>query len=38
MALKQNFEKRGDHWIARHNPADCGEAGKSTSLLPTGKA
>jgi hypothetical protein len=24
MALKQNFEKRGDHWIAKHDPADCG--------------
>ena len=20
-ALKQKFEKRGDHWIARHDPA-----------------
>jgi hypothetical protein len=24
LALKQKFEKRGDHWIARDNPADCG--------------
>jgi hypothetical protein len=23
-ALKQKFEKRGDHWIAKDNPADCG--------------
>jgi hypothetical protein len=22
MVLKQDFEKRGDHWIAKHNPAD----------------
>jgi cation transport regulator ChaB len=21
-ALKQAFEKRGDHWIAKHGPAD----------------
>ena len=27
MALKQKFEKRGDHWIAKDNPADCGEGG-----------
>ena len=20
--LKQDFEKRGDHWIAKHDPAD----------------
>ena len=28
-ALKQNFEKRGDHWIAKDNPADCGGGGKA---------
>jgi hypothetical protein len=30
QALKQKFEKRGDHWIANDNPADCGggEAGQ----------
>ncbi len=28
-ALKQNFEKRGDHWIAKHNPADSGGGGKA---------
>jgi len=29
LALKQKFEKRGDHWIARDDPADRGgeEAG-----------
>jgi hypothetical protein len=27
MALKQNFEKRGDHWIAKDSPADCGGGG-----------
>jgi hypothetical protein len=24
MTLKQDFEKRGDHWIAKHDPADRG--------------
>jgi hypothetical protein len=38
MVLKQKFEKRGDHWIAKDNPADCGEAGKLVSLLPAGRA
>ena len=28
-ALKQKFEKRGDHWIAKDNPADCDGAGRS---------
>ena len=23
--LKQDFEKRGDHYIAKHNPADSGD-------------
>jgi hypothetical protein len=27
MALKQKFDKRGDHWIAKDNPADCGGGG-----------
>jgi hypothetical protein len=27
LALKQKFEKRGDHWIAKDNPADCGGRG-----------
>jgi hypothetical protein len=31
-ALKQNFEKRGDHWIAKDNPADCGGDGKVGQL------
>jgi hypothetical protein len=22
ITLKQDFEKRGDHWIAKHHPAD----------------
>jgi hypothetical protein len=38
MALKQKFEKRGDHWIAKDNPADWGGAGKLVSLLPAGRA
>ena len=25
MTLKQDFEKRGDHYIAKHNPADSGD-------------
>ena len=29
MALKQKFGKRGDHWIAKDNPADCGGGGKA---------
>lgn len=28
-ALKQKFEKRGDHWIAKHNPADSGRGGEA---------
>jgi hypothetical protein len=27
LALKQRFEKRGDHWIAKDHPADCGGDG-----------
>lgn len=38
LALKQKFEKRGDHWIAKDNPADCGGAGQPVSLLPAGRA
>ena len=39
-ALKQKFEKRGDHWIAKDNPADPGGGGarKLISLLPAGRA
>lgn len=29
IALKQKFDKRGDHWIAKDNPADCGGGGKA---------
>ena len=32
MALKQKFEKRGDHWIAKDNPADCGGGGETGQL------
>ena len=32
IALKQKFGKRGDHWIAKDNPADCGEGGKADQL------
>jgi ChaB len=39
MALKQKFEKRGDHWIAKDNSADCGGGGgrRLISLLPAGR-
>jgi len=29
LALKQKFEKRGDHWIAKDNPADRGGGGQA---------
>ena len=38
MVLKQKFEKRGDHWIAKDNPVDCGGAGKLISLLRAGRS
>ena len=38
QALKQDFEKRGDHWIAKDHPADCGGNGEPISLLPAGAA
>jgi hypothetical protein len=38
MALKQKFEKRGDHWIAKDNPADCGGGGKVDQLAAHGKS
>jgi cation transport regulator ChaB len=31
MALKQKFEKRDDHWIAKDNPADRGGGGGGTA-------
>ena len=30
--LKQDFEKRGDHWIAKHDPADRDEGGTVDEL------
>ena len=40
MALKQNFEKRGDHWIAKDSFADCGGggAGKADQLAAHSKS
>jgi ChaB len=32
LALKQKFEKRGDHWIAKDNHSDCGGGGKADQL------
>jgi ChaB len=29
LALKQKFEKRGDHWIAKNTAADCGGGAKA---------
>jgi hypothetical protein len=37
-ALKQKFEKRGDHWIAKHNPADCGGGGKADQPAARGNS
>ena len=37
-ALKQTFEKRGDHWIAKDNPADCGEGGKADQRASRGNS
>ena len=36
MALKQKFDKRGDHWIAKDDPADCGGGGKADQLAARG--
>src|ERR1700745_2913290 len=36
LALKQKFEKRGDHWIARDDPADPGGDGKPGRLAAPG--
>ena len=37
-ALKQKFEKRGDHWIAKDNPADRGGGGKADQLATHGNS
>jgi hypothetical protein len=29
-ALKRDFEKRGDHWIAKRAPADCDGHGETS--------
>ena len=38
MVLKQIFEKRGDHWIAKDNPADCGGGGEADQLAARGNS
>jgi hypothetical protein len=38
QALKQDFEKRGDHWIAKDHPADCGGNGKADQLAARGNS
>jgi ChaB protein len=38
LALKQKFEKRGDHWIAKDNPADRGRDGKADQLAAHGNS
>jgi hypothetical protein len=34
LALKQKFEKRGDHWIAKDKPADCGGRESRSACCP----
>ena len=36
LALKQDFEKRGDHWIAKDDPADRGGDGNAGQLAARG--
>jgi ChaB len=36
LALKQKFEKRGDHWIAKDDPADGGGGGTAGQLAARG--
>jgi hypothetical protein len=38
LALKQDFEKRGDHWIAKDNPSDCGGGGKADQPAARGNS
>jgi cation transport regulator ChaB len=38
LALKQKFEKRDDHWIAKDNPADRGGGGKADQLAAHGNS
>jgi hypothetical protein len=38
LALKQKFEKRGDHWIAKDNPADGGGGGKADPRAAYGES
>jgi hypothetical protein len=38
LALKQKFEKRGDHWIAKDNRADRGRGGKAGQRAARGKS
>ena len=38
MALKQKFEKRDDHWIAKDNPADRGGGGEAGQLAAHGNS
>jgi hypothetical protein len=38
LALKQKFEKRGDHWIAKDDPADCGGGGKAGQRATRGNS
>jgi cation transport regulator ChaB len=38
VALKQKFEKRDDHWIAKDNPADRSGDGKADQLAARGNS
>ena len=38
LALKQKFEKRGDHWIAKEDRAGCGGGGETGQLAARGNS
>ncbi len=38
LALKQKFDKRGDHWIAKDDPADGGGGGDAGPLGARGNS
>jgi hypothetical protein len=38
LVLKQKFEKRGDHWIAKDNPADRDGGEKADQLAAHGNS
>ncbi len=38
LVLKQKFEKRGDHWIAKDSPADRGGGGQADQRAARGRS